>query len=258
MRTGHTHASHVRVNHGLLAAAEKRTLVWMARRLPPWVNSDHLTLLALVAMAGIGGAFWAARFWRPALALAIVGLALNWFGDSLDGTVARVRGHERPRYGFYVDHVLDVAGITLLLGGLALSGFMSATVASCLLVAYLLTASEVFLATAVHGQFRMSFLNFGPTELRIVLAIGIARLLWSPDASVRPFGLGPFLLFDVGGVVAAFGLIIAFISSALRNTLMLYRAEPLPKVLRDEHTTRNPQSIEAQVSTASQLRQDAS
>jgi phosphatidylglycerophosphate synthase len=217
----------VRVNTGWLAAGEKRVLVWMAGRLPDWINSDHLTLLALVAMGAAGGAFWAARFWPPALALVVVALALNWFGDSLDGTLARVRKHERPRYGFYVDHVIDVAGISLLMAGLAMSGYMTPAVALSVLAAYLLVSAEVFLATAVHGLFRMSFLNFGPTELRIVLAIG-ALTAWSRPV-VSPFGLGPFLLFDVGGAVAIVGLLAALITSTVRNTVALYRAEPLRK-----------------------------
>jgi phosphatidylglycerophosphate synthase len=219
--------THVRINTGVLAAAEKRTLIWMANRLPRWVNSDHLTLLALVAMAGTGGAFWLASVWPPALVLVVIALAINWFGDSLDGTLARVRRHERPRYGFYVDHVLDIAGTSLLFGGLALSGFMSPLIALTLLATYLLVAAEVFLATAINGTFRMSFLNMGPTELRIVLSIGALALFTHPV--VTPFGLGPFRLFDIGGAIAIIGLLIAFVSAAVQTTRALYQAEPLPK-----------------------------
>jgi phosphatidylglycerophosphate synthase len=203
-------------------------LIWIAHRLPAWTNSDHLTLLALVAMAGAGAAFWAARSWPPALVLVVVSLAVNWFGDSLDGTLARVRKHERPRYGFYVDHVLDIAGAGLLFGGMALSGFMSPVVGLGVLAAYLLVSAEVFLATAVQGKFRMSFLSVGPTELRILLSIGALSLFWYPI--VGPFGLGPFRLFDVGGVVAILGMFAAFATSAIRTTIALYRAEPLPKI----------------------------
>jgi archaetidylinositol phosphate synthase len=217
-------AAQVRVNDGWLAATEKRLLIRMARQLPAWLNSDHLTALALAAMAGAGAAFWAARFWRPALALVVAALAVNWFGDSLDGTVARVRKQERPRYGFYVDHVLDVTGITLLMTGLALSGFMTPTIALAVLAAYLLVSAEVFLATAVHGVFRMSFLNVGPTELRLVLAAG-ALTLWTRPL-VTPFGFGPYLLFDVGGCAAVAGLLAALLTSTVRNTVMLFRAEP--------------------------------
>jgi archaetidylinositol phosphate synthase len=224
--------NHTRVNTGVLAAAEKRTLIWIANRLPRRVNSDHLTLLALVAMAAAGLAFWASRFWVPALGLVVVALAVNWFGDSLDGTVARVRKHERPRYGYYVDHVLDIVGITLLVGGMALSGFMTPIVGLLFLVAYLLVAAEVFLATAVNGQFRMSFFNVGPTELRILLAAGTLVLFVRPTVSL--FGLGEFRLLDVGFGVATAGLAAALVTSAVRTTTALYRAEPLPATV-EEH-----------------------
>jgi archaetidylinositol phosphate synthase len=223
--------SHTRINTGVLASVEKRTLIWIARRLPAAVNSDHLTLLALVAMGAAGAAFWAARYWLPALTLVVVALGVNWFGDSLDGTVARVRKHERPRYGFYVDHVLDIVGITLLVGGMTLSGFMSPVVGLSFLVAYLLVAAEVFLATAVNGQFRMSFMSVGPTELRILLAIGTLTLFVRPTVSL--FGLGPFHLFDVGFGIATAGLAVALLTSAAQTTLALYRAEPLPKPVRE-------------------------
>jgi len=220
-------ASHRRVNTAVLAAFEKRVLIWIAGRLPQQVTSDHLTLLALASMGGAGAAFWAARFWPPALGLVVAALALNWFGDSLDGTVARVRQHERPRYGFYVDHVLDIVGITMLVAGMVLSGFLSPIVGLAFLVAYLLVAAEVFLATVVTGEFRMSFLHVGPTELRILLAIGTLMLFVRP--TVTPFGLGPFQLFDVGFGLGTLGLAIALLTSAVRTTAALYRAEPLPR-----------------------------
>jgi archaetidylinositol phosphate synthase len=219
--------SHVRLNTSVLASVEKRTLIWIAGRLPSWVSSDHLTLLAAVSMVGAGAAFWAARYWLPALWLVVVALALNWFGDSLDGTLARVRKHERPRYGFYVDHVLDVVGISVLVAGMALSGFITPVIGLVMLIAYLLVSAEVFLATAVNGQFRMSFFSVGPTELRIILAAGALRLLSGP--TVNPFGLGTVLLFDIGAIVAAAGLAVALVTGASRTTMALYRAEPLPK-----------------------------
>ena len=215
-------------NHGsFLAPSEKRLLVWIAHRLPARVTSDHLTLLALVAMAVAGGAYAVARWDLRALWLVIAALVVNWFGDSLDGTLARVRRAERPRYGFYVDHVLDIVGISLLLTGLACSGFMTPLVALALLVAYLLVWAEVFLATAAHGTFRMSFLGFGPTELRIVLAIGTFALRGDPHVDLGVFGR--YRLFDVGGTVAAVGLIAALVYAVVMNTRMLARMEPRPR-----------------------------
>jgi phosphatidylglycerophosphate synthase len=155
----------------------------------------------------------------------VAALFLNWFGDSLDGTLARVRRAERPRYGFYVDHVLDIVGITLLMAGLACSGFMNPIVALALLVASLLVSGEVFLATAAHSVFRMSFAGFGPTELRIVLSVGTLALFRDPNVAIGPLGSVP--LFDVGAVVATAGLGLALAMSIARNTRELARAEPL-------------------------------
>jgi phosphatidylglycerophosphate synthase len=217
--------AHVRINGGWFTALERRALIWMARRLPGWVNSDQLTALGWVSLAAAGSGYWAAQWDRRFLVLSIIALGLNWFGDSLDGTLARVRGHERPRYGFYVDHVLDITGIGLLLTGLAVSPFMSSVVALALLAAYLMVSGEVFLATAVHGRFRMSFLKFGPTELRLVLVAGTVALFFRPVVTL--FGFGPFRLFDVGGALAIVGLILALVVSAARNALDLYRAEPV-------------------------------
>jgi archaetidylinositol phosphate synthase len=217
--------THTREHTSVLAAAEKRALIWMAERLPRRVNSDHLTALGALAMVGAGGAFAAASRMPLALALVPLFLAINWFGDSLDGTVARVRNAQRPRYGFYLDHVVDIVNTTFLFGGLALSGLVSPWIAWALLVSYLLLSAESFLATHTLGVFRISFAGFGPTELRILLAVGSIAAMVKP--MVQPFGLGPFYLFDVGGLIGVVGMVTVFLASAVRNVAALYRAEPL-------------------------------
>ena len=216
----------VRIHTSVLAAVEKRCLIWMAHRLPAGINSDHLTTLAAFAMLAAGLCYWLAPASPPALWGAVLMLCVNWFGDSLDGTLARVRHHERPRYGFYVDHVLDAVGILFLIGGLVLGGFMSPMIGAAFLVAYYLLTNEIALATHTVGTFRISYWKFGPTELRILLATGTIQLLRSPDVSV--FGVR-LLLFDIGGAIAAAGLLATFVISAVRNTRTLYRAEPLPR-----------------------------
>ena len=218
-------SSHIREHGSVLAEVEKRLLIWMAHRLPRWVNSDHLTVLGALAMIGAGAAFAAVPYTRWALALVPVFLAINWFGDSLDGTVARVRNAQRPRYGFYVDHVVDVANATVLFAGLAVSGIASPWIACGLLVAYLLLCAESFLATHALGVFRISFSGFGPTELRILLGIGALVAIERPI--VHPFGLGEFRLFDIGGLIGTIGMLAVFVISAARNTRTLYIAEPL-------------------------------
>ena len=220
-------ARHVREHGSMLANVEKRALVWMAVRLPRGINADHLTGLGLVAMAGVGAAFWASHWSDLALIGVVVGLALNWFGDSLDGTVARIRKHERPRYGFYVDHVVDITSMLLLCAGMALSPHMSPVVALLLLAAYLMVSAEAYLATHACGVFRISLLKVGPTELRILLAAGAVRLFVS-GSEVELLGAS-WLLFDVGGVIAAAGLFGALAFSAARNGRALYRAEPIPR-----------------------------
>jgi archaetidylinositol phosphate synthase len=215
-----------RIHTSVLAAAEKRLLVRLAGRMPAPINSDHLTSLAGAAMVVAGVCYWIGPGSVPAMLIAIVMLAVNWFGDSLDGTLARVRKHERPRYGFYVDHVLDVVGILALLAGFTLGGFMSPLVAAGFLIAYYLLMIEIALATHAVGTFRISFWSFGPTELRILLAIGTLQLLRSPFVTIAG---ERFLLFDVGGVVAIGVLGLTFVASAVRNGRLLYRQEPLPR-----------------------------
>jgi len=219
-------SEHVREHRSLLAAVEKRLLITIAHRLPKWVHSDHLTGLAMAAMIMASAAFVYSRWDTRALWVVVVALAVNWFGDSLDGTLARVRKVERPRYGFYLDHVLDIVGITILLGGLAASPFMSPVIALSLVVAYLLVSGEVFLATAVRGVFKMSFAGIGPTELRILLAIGTVALRNDPHVSLGAFGRMP--LFDFGGLIAAAVLLVTLLVSATRNTVALARLEPRP------------------------------
>jgi len=209
-----------RLQQSVLTRLERRTLHWIAPRLPTAVHSDHLTLLALVAMIGVGASYWLSSITPWGLMLASVLLAVNWFGDSLDGTLARVRNRQRPRYGYYVDHVVDVAGTTFLFGGLALSGLMHPGIAAITLLAYFLVSLEVYLATHSLGEFRMSFLGFGPTELRLLLALGNTALFLRPVTDVAGTGLTPF---DVGGLIGSVALVAIFIGSAVRNTRRLYR-----------------------------------
>jgi archaetidylinositol phosphate synthase len=208
-----------------LAAAEKKVLIWLAHRMPAWVNSDHLTVLGFIAMFAAGVCYWAASVDRRALIGVIGALAVNWFGDSLDGTLARVRNRLRPRYGFYVDHITDAIGTFFLMGGLALSSYMNPFIALGLLIAYFLLSIEVYLTTYTIGAFHLSFWNFGPTELRLLLCIGNIALFYRPVVGL--FGRR-FLLFDVGGSIGIAGMALMLIWSSIRHTRQLYNAERLP------------------------------
>ena len=217
-------ARETRIHDSLLAAAEKRLLIAIAARLPRAINSDHLTALGGVAMVAAGVAYAAAPAWPPALVIVVAMLGLNWFGDSLDGTLARVRRHERPRYGFYLDHVLDVVGVACLILGLTAGGFMSVPAAATFLAAYYLLMIEIALATHTLGTFRMAYWRFGPTELRILLAVGTLQLLRSPLITLAGH---EWRLFDVGAFAGAAVLLLTFVVSVVRNTRALYRLEPI-------------------------------
>jgi len=216
---------HTREHRSLLASPEKRLLIAIATRLPRWLSSDHLTLLGLLSMPAAGLAFSRIGTTRGSAALVALALLANWFGDSLDGTVARVRRRERPRYGFYVDHVIDLAGTAALLAGIGASGRMAPSIALAVVAAYFLVSAETYLATHSAGVFRLSFGGIGPTELRILLAAGAFYAAGDPWVDIG--GLHARLL-DVGGLIAAAGLCLVFVASALRNTRALYLAEPLP------------------------------
>jgi archaetidylinositol phosphate synthase len=209
----------------MLASLEKKTLIWLAHRLPSWVNSDHLTLLGFVSMFAAGVLYWAASVEKLALLGVIAALAVNWFGDSLDGTLARVRNRLRPRYGFYVDHITDAIGTFFLLGGLALSGYMNPFIAMGLMIAYFLLSIEVYLTTYTIGKFHLSFWSFGPTELRLLLCVGNIALFYRPV--VKLFGR-EMLLFDVGGAVGICGMAAMLIWASVRHTIQLYNSERLP------------------------------
>ena len=224
MNATSTFASARRFNRSLTANAEKKALTWMAERAPGWVTSDRLTALGFIAQIGAGLSYALSRYNDLGLVGVIVCLILNWFGDSMDGTLARVRNQQRPRYGFYVDHMVDIFGATALMCGLGFSGLLHWVVAAAMLIAFLLLSAESYLATYTLSCFEMSQGIFGPTEIRILLIIGNLALLRSHYATILGHRM---LLFDVGGAIAAAGMLSMAIAVALRHTAELYRQEPL-------------------------------
>ena len=221
----HAFLSAERLNRSLTAAAEKRALKWMAERAPGWLTSDQLTSLGLFSQVGAGAFYILASYNQYSLIGVIACIVLNWFGDSMDGTLARVRNQQRPRYGFYVDHMVDIFGATALMCGLGCSGFVHWPVAIAMLIAFLLLSAESYLATYTLSRFEMSQGVFGPTEIRILLIIGNLALLHSPYAKL--FG-HRYLLFDVGGIIATAGMLAMAFLTTVRHTAELYRQEPLP------------------------------
>jgi archaetidylinositol phosphate synthase len=211
-----------RIQNSITSGPERRALLWLAARTPAAMNSDHLTLLGLAAMF-LAGCSYAAAPWNPAgLLLATIFLAINWFGDSLDGTLARFRNRQRPRYGFYVDHMIDSFGALFLMGGLGASGYVDWRIAAGMLVAFLLLSIETYLASYTLGVFRLSFARFGPTELRILLSIGNIVLFFHPGARLP--GL-PYRLLDFGGTIAIAAMLVMAAFAAIAHTRQLYLEE---------------------------------
>ena len=213
-----------RLQNSFTAATERKALLWLAARMPSSINSDHLTILGFAAMFLAGCSYAFAR-WTPwGLLLATLFLALNWFGDSLDGTLARVRNRQRPRYGFYVDHMIDSFGALFLMAGLAVSGYIDWRIATGLLVAFLLLSIESYLASYTLGTFRLSFAKFGPTEIRILLGIANAILFFLPAARIPGWS---HRLLDIGGAIAIVAMTAMAIFAAVTHTISLYRQETL-------------------------------
>lgn len=213
-----------RIQESLVAATERRALTWLAKRAPVWINSDHLTLLGFVAQCLVGVCYALSPLNPDMLLVGIVCLAFNWMGDSLDGTLARLRNRQRPRYGFYVDHISDTISALFLMSGLAVSGWVHPVIAFGMLIAFLMLSVEAYLATYTLGRFRLSYWKFSPTEIRILLASGNIALLRHPVIMVFHRRV---LLFDVGGLMAIAGMSCMLLVSAGKHTLQLYREEKL-------------------------------
>lgn len=207
-----------RIQQTVLSRAERRLLNWLCPRLPRSVTPDKLTSLALAAAVAIFLAYALSNVSRYWLWLAVVGYVVHWFGDSLDGSVARFRRIERPRYGYFIDHSCDGIAILLILGGMGLSPYVRMDVALFAVAGYLLLAVNTFLTAKVMGDFPLSHLGAGPTELRLLLiAVTIVMFAAGPEANV----LRDFSGFDllVGGCAAV--LLVIFLVQTWRTGRLL-------------------------------------
>lgn len=212
-----------RIQENLLAVQERRLLTWLCRRLPAWVTPDQLTLLALVAAIAVFAGYAASALARDWLWLSVAGYVVHWFGDSLDGSLARFRSIERPRYGYFVDHSADVLGSLFIVGGLGVSPFVRLDVSLIALAGYYLLAIHTFLAARVIGEFKLTYIAAGPTELRLILiGLTVAMYFFGQPAVA---GDAVFSWFDL--FVGAFGalLIMLFVVQTLLMARRLARLE---------------------------------
>lgn len=200
----------------LLARPEQRLLEAVARRLPAWVRPDHLTGLALAAAVAFAIAAATGRF-----GVAAGLLVVQWLGDSLDGTLARVRKAERPRYGYYLDHLADAVATALIGLGLGLSAHMHLWTGLVLVVAYLALSINSYLETQALGRFSLGYGRLGPTEARI----GLIALLLAAAAGVSVSVAG-LMLLDLVALGAAAVMGVAFLARAAGNLRVLAEREP--------------------------------
>ena len=205
--------SHTRVIDTLTGPLERRLLRWIAAHMPAWVKPDILTGLGFFAAALIGLSYILSRQWPGFLWLACVGFVLNWFGDSLDGTLARVRGIERPRYGYFIDHSVDAVNELMIFFGVGLSGYVRFDIAAIALVGYLMVTLYASLSTYAAGEFKISYAFLGPTEIRLIAMVASIWVFFDGSHFVQlPFG--PFTFFEL----ITLGLIVLFFSAFVLST----------------------------------------
>jgi len=202
----------VRIQTSILNGLEKKILIWLAERIPKKINSDHLTRLGLsgafVSSAGYILSNWDINF----LWLASFGLIVNWFGDSLDGTVARVRNAQRSIYGFFIDHNVDALTILVICIGAGLSPFIKFSTALLVLTAYLLLSIYTYINTYLIGEFKITYNKLGPTEFRLVVILINTLIIFFPTGNQNFVFLGVTLnIFDVLGIIVAFILFIIYL-----------------------------------------------
>jgi phosphatidylglycerophosphate synthase len=209
----------------LLAGVEQRALHWLAPRLPKWVMPDHLTALGVVAALGIAGAYVLSNAHPVWLLVATALLVVHWFGDSLDGTLARVRKTERPTYGYYLDHLVDGFATAAIGIGLGLSPHMLLATGLLIVIAYLLLSINTYLETSAFGVFSLGYGRVGPTEARVGLAALNVAMFAGLSVKTELLGVGVTVL-DLAGLAIAVGMVAMLIARAAKNLRMLAEREP--------------------------------
>lgn len=224
-----------RIQTSVFNSLEKKALVWMAERMPRWVNSDMLTGVGIVGAVIVAVGYFLSAINLNWLWLASFGFVVNWFGDSLDGTLARVRNTQRPLYGFYLDHNIDGINEALMIIGAGLSPLFDLRIALLALAAYLLLSMYVYINAHLKNEFRLTYAGLGPTEFRIIVIIVNTVYLytpglraWSGSVSIlgRPFNFG---VFDIVGLVIVAILVIVYIVSFIGSAREFARLDPPKK-----------------------------
>ncbi|PKQ20498.1 MAG: CDP-alcohol phosphatidyltransferase [Actinobacteria bacterium HGW-Actinobacteria-6] len=213
---------HKRVNDMLLGPLERPALQWLAARMPAWVTPDVLTGIGVIAAIMIFAGYWLSSLSVWWLWFVNLGFVLNWFGDSLDGTLARFRKIERPKFGFYIDHTVDAVAEFLTIIGIGMSPFLRLDISAFALIGYLLVSVHVYVRTCVDGVFKISYGTMGPTEMRVIIMIVNTAIFFAPKFFLQELtaGMKPF---DYIGVFLAIGLSAAFLIASSKEAIVLAR-----------------------------------
>ncbi len=217
---------HVRIQHNLSAQVERRLLNWLCARLPAWVTPDMLTATGVFGAAVIGAGYVLSSWGRDWLFLSIAGYVINWFGDSLDGSVARFRKIERPRYGYFLDHSVDGIAVMMMTVGMGLSPYLRVDIMLLALSGYLLLAIHAFLSAKVVGELTLSHVGAGPTELRFLL-ITLTLAMWA---------LGP--RFETRWTMSGFDQFVGVIGLALVALYVVQTFNVARRLSREDPPTR--------------------
>ncbi len=220
-------SNHKRVNDILLGPLERPALRWLAAHQPAWVNPDILTGIGVFGVFLIFGGYVLSNFSRDFLWLASFGYVVNWYGDSLDGTLARHRHIERPKYGFYIDHVVDAFNEVLIFLGLGLTPYITFNIACMALIGYMLLSVLVFIRTCVVGEFRISYGRLGPTEMRVIaILLNTTMYAFGRQTIIVPIGalgMARFSTYDVAVTAIAILLFYFFVANGVGEARRLAR-----------------------------------
>lgn len=219
-----------RIQTSLLNRAEKKVLIWLAERMPVWITSDMLTWLGFFAAVTYALFCWLANRNVNYLWLSSLCLVLNWFGDALDGSVARVRCIQRPKYGFFIDHSIDALTTCLFCIGLGISPIMKLNIALFIMLGYLSLSLYTYICTMLLAEFRLTYASLGPTEVRLILIAVSILYIYNPFSSIviNVFG-NAWTVYDIVGALVALILFSIFIFSIIRDAGKLKKEESSPE-----------------------------
>ncbi len=218
----------IRIQTSILNAAEKKALVWLAGKQPKWMTSDILTFIGTFGAIVIAAGYWLSNYHIGFLWLSSLGFVINWYGDSLDGTLARVRKQQRPIYGYYLDHTMDAVNELIMFTGAGLSPFFDLKLALVAFVFYLMLTLNVSINAHLKSEFRLTYAKMGPTEFRIIIII-LNTLLFSTWDFIRGTRVTEFITWGIIAILA-----LMYIVSVIVDARGYAKQDPLPEKTQNE------------------------